>query len=130
MTEVKKLTQKEQEQKDHELQASLKKQAEELGKLYHTAVYPLFFVVPETGERVTGFVKEPTLMTKLMIMDKSMTNPVSTTASALPTCIVEEHSDKRLYIQSENPIDQALYIGAVMFVLDLVKRAQNQIKKN
>lgn len=103
--------------------------AEELSKEHNTKVHPLLFVDIEKGEFVKGYLKEPNLMTKLMILDKGVMSALSSCAGVLPLYVIESESDSRLYRESSNPADHPHYLGAANYLMNLVQTSQDQMKK-
>jgi hypothetical protein len=99
------------------------KQAEALSIKLNCKVLPIVFHDEETGEDIIGFIKEPSRMVKLRVMDKAMTAPVSASAELFESVFIEEESDKRFMT-----IDK-YYLGATMEAFSTVEMAVNTFKK-
>lgn len=101
--------------------------ADELSVQLTVKVHPIVFQEDETGPLIIGFIKEPSRMVKLAVLDKSVMGGFSAAAEMLDTVLIKEHSDPRIY--SERSEDDKIYLGAVMAAYDLVKFSVNTLKK-
>ena len=110
-------------------QAEMDARAIELTQREGGTVHPLLFVDKYSGEFVTGFMKEPPIMTKLMILDKGLGSAFSTCAGVLSLYMIEDESDRRLYKESSKSEDQVHYLGAISFMVELVRVSQDLMKK-
>jgi GH43 family beta-xylosidase len=103
------------------------KKAEELTAQFGVKVHPILFKDPETDQDILGFIKEPSRMVKLAMLDKSMIGSFSAASEVLESILIKEHSDPRIY--SEKPEDDRFYLGAVMAAYDRVRFSVNILKK-
>lgn len=99
------------------------KKADALSIKFNCKVLPIVFHDEETGEDVIGFIKEPSRMVKLRVMDKAMTAPVTASAELFDSIFIEEESDKRFLS------DDRFYLGATMEAFKTVEMAVNTFKK-
>jgi len=101
--------------------------ADELSKELNVKVHPVIFQENADSELIVGFIKEPSRMVKLAVLDKSIMGGFSAAAEMLDSVLLKEHSDPRIY--SERSEDDKIYLGAVMAAYDLVKFSVNTLKK-
>jgi hypothetical protein len=99
------------------------KKADALSVKMNCKILPIVFHDEETGEDIIGFIKEPSRMVKLRVMDKAMTAPVTASAELFDSIFVEEESDKRFLT------DDKYYLGATMEAFKTVEMAVNTFKK-
>ena len=99
------------------------KKAESLSIKLNCKVLPIVFHDVETGEDIIGFIKEPSRMVKLRVMDKAMTAPVTASAELFDSIFIEEESDSRFLS------DDKYYLGATMEAFKTVEMAVNTFKK-
>ena len=106
--------------------AEIEAKAAELAKaLGIHKVIPIVFM--EDGEEIVGYMKEPSRMQKIAVMDKAMMGGYSAAEEILKHVIIREHSDPR--ILSDSPEHDSIYIGALMAVYDQIKFSVNTLKK-
>lgn len=105
----------------------VQKKAEELSLKLGCKVTPIVFYDEEKNEDVIGYIKEPNRMTKLRVMDKAMTSPVTASSELFDSIIVKEDSDPRF--TSEKSEDDKYYIGGTMEAFKTVEIAVNTFKK-
>lgn len=103
------------------------KKAGELSVSMSVKVHAIVFQESEGSEEVVGFIKEPSRMVKLAVLDKSVMGGFSAASEMLESVLLKEHSDPRIY--SEKSEDDKIYLGAVMAAYDLVKFSVNTLKK-
>lgn len=102
--------------------------AAELSGLLNTKVHPVVFKDPDTGEDIDAYVKEPSRMQKIAVLDKmTMVGAYSASAELVDVLLIKEHCHPR--VTSERSEDDAVYIGVLQAVTDLVKLLVNQAKK-
>lgn len=101
--------------------------ADELSLSLGVKVHPIVFKESEDSPEIVGFMKEPSRMVKLAVLDKSVMGGFSAAAEMLESVLLKEHSDPRIY--SERTEDDKIYLGAVMAAYDLVKFSVNTAKK-
>ncbi|MDQ2718240.1 MAG: hypothetical protein M3Z26_00560 [Bacteroidota bacterium] len=106
-----------------EAQTKADKLSEQLGVTVHTII----FQEEKDGPLIVGFIKEPSRMVKLAVLDKSVMGGFSAAAEMLDTVLLKQESDPRIY--SERSEDDKIYLGAVMAAYDLVKFSVNTLKK-
>mgnify|MGYP000903571939 FL=1 len=99
----------------------------DLGVKHNCKVFPLVFKDPENNEDVIGFLKEPPRFVKMRVMDKALSNPISSCAEVLDAYIIKEESDPRIYSESQE--NDAYYMGATMEVYSIIKISNNKFKK-
>jgi len=97
--------------------------ADQLSIEYKVKVHPIFFILPETGEEVIGFVKEPSRAAKIAVMDKAVMGAFSAAEEIVPSVLIKEHSDPRM--SSEAPEHDNIGIGVTMAVYGLIKFLTN-----
>lgn len=102
--------------------------AAELSTKYACEVVPLIFRDDVKNEDVIGFFKMPNRPTKMRLLDKGMTSPVSAAGDAFELLLIREESDPRFY--SEKSEDDRFYIGGATAVFATVQVSVNQFKKN
>jgi hypothetical protein len=100
--------------------------AQELSKSLNVKVYP--FVLKNGDDKVVGYVKEPSRLSKYRYLDKAMTGAMSAAAELLEVCLIKEESDPR--IMSEAPENDSFNIGAATFCASLLNVATDSLKKN
>lgn len=136
--EIKEQTTPEQEQprpktnteKAAEHDAIAKAKAEELSRREGCKVTPiLFYQFGNADDPIYGYLKAPTRVAKIAIMDKSeQAGNYSAGAEMLTFCLLKADSDPRL--TSEAPEHDDIYMGAVLACQDLIQASVNMIKKN
>jgi hypothetical protein len=99
----------------------------ELEKQYGVTVYPVVFK-DEEGKDVVGYLKNPSRVVKLRVLDKSIMSPISAGAELLEVCLIKEASDPRIF--SEAPENDTYNLGAAMAASRVVAFSTNQFKKN
>ena len=99
------------------------KKADALSVKMNCKVLPIVFHDEATGEDIVGFIKEPSRMVKLRVMDKAMTAPVTASAELFDSIFIEEESDRRFLT------DDKYYLGATMEAFKTVEMAVNTFKK-
>lgn len=103
------------------------KKAEDLSAQMNIKVHAVAFQEDENSPLIVGFIKEPSRMVKLAVLDKSMQGVFSAASEMLDGVLLKEHSDPRIY--SEKSEDDKIYLGVVMAAYDLVKFSLNTLKK-
>jgi len=101
--------------------------ADELSASMNVKVHPIVFQEDADADLIVGYIKEPSRMVKLAVLDKSVMGGFSAAAEMLDSVLLKEHSDPRIY--SERSEDDKIYLGAVMAAYDLVKFSVNTLKK-
>jgi hypothetical protein len=101
--------------------------ADELTGQLGVQVHPMVFLDPDTNEQIIGFIQEPNRITKLRVMDKGMTEPITAAAECLEAILIKDASDPRIW--SEKPEHDKIYMGAVMAAYETIKVSVNQFKK-
>lgn len=101
--------------------------SDQLSKNLGVKVNPLVFVEEESGEQIIGYVKEPNRITKVRILDKAMSSPMTAGSDLLDIILIKEESDPR--ISSENQDFDKYYLGAVMAAMGMIKYSQDTFKK-
>lgn len=101
--------------------------AQELSVSMGVKVHAIVFQENEGSPEIVGFIKEPSRMVKLAVLDKSVMGGFSAASEMLESVLIKEHSDPRIY--SEKSEDDKIYLGAVMAAYDLVKFSVNMLKK-
>jgi len=114
------------DEKKHLTNEEIEGKAEELAKaLGIHRVIPIAFI--EAGEQIVGYMKEPSRMAKLAVMDKALLGGYSAAEEIMKDLVIKDHSDPR--ILSEKPEHDKIYLGAVMVVYDQIKISVNTLKK-
>ena len=108
-------------------QTNYHEKANELTASLGVKVHPIFFKESEDSPEIVGYIKEPSRMVKLAVLDKSVMGGFSAASEMLEAILIKEHSDPRIY--SEKNEDDKIYLGAVMAAYDLVKFSVNTLKK-
>lgn len=96
-------------------------------KLGYFKVHPIVFRDEASGEDIVGFIKEPERIHKQRVMDKAMQGAVTAAADCLKIILIRDASDPRIY--SEDQRYDAINMGAVMAVYDLINFSVNTFKK-
>ena len=99
----------------------------ELEQRFSCKVHPLVFGVPETGEILVGYFKEPPRTVKMRVMDKGLTQPITAASEIVDAYLIKEESDSRIY--DEKSDNDKYYIGATYAAYALVTMSVNQFKK-
>jgi hypothetical protein len=107
-----------------------KAKAEELTRREGAKVTPiLFYHNGNLSDPIVGFLKEPSRLAKIKILDKGdQAGSYSANAEMLSLCLLKADSDMRL--SSEAPQYDDIYMGALFECNNLIKVSLNQIKKN
>jgi hypothetical protein len=93
-----------------------------------STVYPVVQIDKDTFVRSVCFLKEPNYVTKLSIMDKSITIGVYHAAEELRTvCLLAEESDAITF--SESSESDRYKLGVVNFCLGIITALKNQFQK-
>jgi hypothetical protein len=106
--------------------------AEQLTKIYKETkgifkVHPIVFRDEKTGDVITGFVKEPSRMAKMAVMDKALMGSFSAVEEILDSVLIKEESDQRMWSESQEFDD--IRMGLVMAVYNLIRFKSNTLKK-
>ena len=110
-----------------ELKEEAQLKALEIAKRINKKVHPLF--VTTESELVVGFVKEPTLATKMLCINYLAQKQIDMLGdSILMTSLIQEESDPRL-IKDGNQ-DDDIYISACLACVSMVKVYDSEVKKN
>jgi hypothetical protein len=117
-------------EKSAEHDAIAKAKAEELTRREGIKVTPiLFYQNGNVDDPIYGYLKTPSRVAKIAIMDKSeQAGNYSAGAEMLTFCLLKSDSDPRL--TSEAPEHDDIFMGAILASQDLIKASINQIKKN
>jgi len=99
----------------------------ELEQRFSCKVHPLVFGVPETGEILVGYFKEPPRTVKMRVMDKGLTQPFTAASDIVDAYMIKEESDPRIY--SDEPKNDNFYMGASLAAYESIKLAVNMFKK-
>lgn len=105
----------------------IQKKADDLSERFKTKVHPMLFQAEGSDEQIIGFIKEPPRITKMRVLDKTVTSPMTAASELLEACLIAEESDPR--ILSEAPEHDRIFIGACMSASNLIKYLQDQFKK-
>lgn len=108
----------------------VKEKAEELSKREGVKVTPiLFYQNGNLADPIKGYLKEPTRIAKVAIMDKSeQAGNYTAGAEMLEICLLKADSDMRLTSLAQQYDD--IYLGAVLECQKLIQASINQVKKN
>lgn len=91
-------------------------------------VFKIHAVVFKSGEEdIIGFIKEPSRMAKMAVLDKAMLGGYSAAEEILDSVLLKEHSDPRMFSESQEFDD--IHMGLVMAVYNLIKFKTNTLKK-
>jgi hypothetical protein len=102
--------------------------AAELSLKFGCTVTPLIFKASEESEDIIiGYIKEPSRLVKLRVMDKALGSVMTASAELLDSIIISEESDPRITV--DLPENDIFYIGAAKAAYDTVKMAVNQFAK-
>jgi hypothetical protein len=97
-------------------------------KLNGAKIHAFMFEENDEDGQVIGFLREPGLTTKIRALDSMQNDKLfSTGATLLESLLVKEYSDDR--ILSGQPQHDAYYLGAATQALNLVRAAQDRLKK-
>lgn len=105
----------------------LEKKAQELSVKYNCKVTPIVFFDEEKKEEVIGFIKEPSRMVKLRVMDKAVTSSITASADLFDTILIKEESDSRF--SDDKSENDKYYLGGVMEAFKTIEFAQSIFKK-
>lgn len=101
--------------------------AEQLSQRENNKVTPIVFLDEETGEDVVGYIKTPSRLTKLRVMDKAMTSPVTAASELFEAILLKDDSDPRF--SSTHADHDKYYLGGTMEAFKQVEMAVNTFKK-
>jgi hypothetical protein len=90
-------------------------------------VHPIVFRDEKTSDVITGFVKEPSRMAKMAVMDKALMGSFSAVEEILDSVLIKEESDPRMWSESQEFDD--IRMGLVMAVYNLIRYKSNTLKK-
>ena len=108
-------------------QEEVDKKAAELSTREGVLVHPMIFPQDE-GEDVVGYLREPSRLTKMRVMDKAMQGGQITAAYELfEAVLIRDASDPIL--TSEKPEHDKFILGATMAAFNLVTLAVDAYKK-
>lgn len=110
--------------------AEAKARAEVISKREGVKITPILFYLNEKfDDPIVGFLKPPSRIAKVKIMDKSsQVGSYSAAAETLEICLLKSDSDMRFL--SESPEYDDIYMGAIIAAQSLINASINQIKKN
>lgn len=115
-----------EDQARQELKDKANLQAIELGKEMGCKVHCLFVDKPD--EVVVGYLKEPTLATKMLAVNYLGQKQVDLAGDAiLMTCLIKEKSDSRFNKPSS---EEDVYVSAVLTCNTMINVYGGEIKKN
>jgi len=98
--------------------------AAELSQKHGCKVTPLVFKISEEStEYVVGYIKEPSRIVKLRVMDKAVSGAFTAAGELLDSVLIAEDSDPRIIAED------VFYIGAAKAAFDTVQMAVNQFAK-
>lgn len=128
MTEIK---EKNVEKTEEQLKTEIRlRKVQDLETTHECKIIQLVFIDEETKEEVIGYMKKPNTLTKLRAMDQAVNGLFTASEKVLKASLIKEESDKRLWDEKEIEKEDSFYLGAVNSVLNSIKIAQNQLKKN
>jgi hypothetical protein len=93
-------------------------------------VHPIVFKADPNdpnSEEIIGYIKEPSRMAKMAVMDKSVIGGYGACEEILDSVLIKEHSDPRFSSESQEFDD--IHMGLVMAVYNLIKFKTNTLKK-
>lgn len=101
-----------------------------LAKQYNVSkVHVHIQIDPTTKKRAVCYLTEPNYVTKIRVMDKAISHGAYTAADELrESCTLRKESDPITY--SDSPESDRYKLGIVDYCVTIVKRLQNQFKKN
>lgn len=108
-------------------QEEIQQKAEDLSVKHGGKVHPIIFLIPESDEKIIGFMQEPPRFVKLRVMDKGLTTPVTAASEIVDAYLIKEESDPRIW--SEDQSNDKYYLGACWEAYNIVTMAINQFKK-
>jgi hypothetical protein len=101
----------------------IEQQAQDLSVKLNCQVLPIVFHDEETNQDIVGFIKEPSRVVKLRVMDKAMTSPVTAAAELFESVFIAEASDARFLTEDK------FFLGGTMEAFKTVEMAVNTFKK-
>lgn len=101
--------------------------AEELSVKHNCKVTPIVFHDEEKNEDIIGFMRMPSRNTKMRMLDKAMTAPLSGAGELFEAVLIIEESDPRFL--SEDPECDKYYAGGATAAFAMVEIAVNTFKK-
>src|ERR1035437_6208510 len=107
---------------------ALDEKAIELAKKYSTPKVHVFVaIVPETKERIIGFLKEPSYIQKLAVMDKIHAEMMFIASEELRGVLtLQEESDPRTY-STANECDK-YRLGMAATCIGMIEATKNEFK--
>lgn len=105
----------------------IQKKVDELCAKHSCNVLPIIFKESEDSEEIVGFIKEPSRMVKLRMLDKSMTGSMTASAEVFESILLKEDSDSRF--SSEKSCDDKYYLGGVIEAFKTIEISVNTFKK-
>ena len=108
-------------------QEQIEAKAQQLSEREKCTVTPIVFLDEETDENVIGYIKTPSRLTKLRVLDKAMTSPVTAAADLFEAVLLKDESDPRF--SSTHADHDKYYLGGTMEAFKLVEMSVNTFKK-
>jgi len=97
--------------------------ADELSAKLGCKVLPIVFHDEENDTDIVGYIKEPSRVVKLRVMDKAMTSPVTASSELFDSIFLADDSNP-LFLKEDK-----YYLGGVMEAFKTVEMAVNTFKK-
>lgn len=108
--------------------AQASEKADELTSRLGVKVTPFVFVNPDNlKDFIVGYIKDPSRLDKMRSFDMYDQSRSQAGDILLRTSLIHEESDKR--ILEERPENDAIYLGAINFAVNMVSLFANQFKK-
>lgn len=97
----------------------------ELKLKHNTNVFAIVIKGGENVEDAVAYIKEPTLTTELMVLDRGMMGSMWATCSdVLDTHLIKEESDPRI-CESNKPY----WKGAIRMIMQMIETSHGEFKK-
>lgn len=105
----------------------------ELKAAHNCDIYAIVYVIPGEGdaddELIAGYLKKPSVVAQMKIIDAAYSSPTSAGEMALRTGIIQEASNSNILNETKNPRYDTVFLGACQDALAIIKTARNQYKK-
>ena len=113
--------------KEELTQEQIELKAEQLSQRENNLVTPIVFVDEETEEKIVGYIKTPSRLVKLRVLDKAMSSPVTAASELFDVVLLKDDSDPRF--SSTRSEHDKYYLGGTMEAFKLVEMSVNTFKK-
>jgi len=113
--------------KEELTQEQIELKSQQLSERENNLVTPIVFVDEDTNEKVVGYIKTPSRLVKLRVLDKSMQSMTTAAADLFEATLLKNDSDPRL--SSDRSEHDKYYIAGALEAYKLIEISVNTFKK-